>query len=456
MVLRALWLKVRATVKNLPENGVVNRATISSLQLEAEVYPTASDFSETWSMPESRAMTRAASTGFYVTKEWISSDESIATVDENGKVTFKKSGIVLISFCTTFYFKNATVYFYSKRTLYIHKMEEDENIFTQDTEIPKEVRGMALEKMNAYYNDNPDIKSVVDGTNPDCNTCIFAFEGLGDPSLKLLDQKVNYELPENQVSSLHQQWRYMAMMIVTKGKKIVYVTRRASTLPDQATSYSYNTTNRKKGPSTLKERIYDYKTGVHLGSYLALVPSDDDRIAWYRNDAAFVCSGSQGTNLHAGTGKASPSKANSTGCQLVHYKDYISFGKAVGFLKDSKDKTLNDLTTTGSSLGTNLGNLTGTNATNSNSHYNYIEVKYILDRTYDKTNSFYSDPKRFEEYSKELANIEISSNSTSEAIQKAEELQRYLSYYDNIDELYKSGIFYPISKQCDTSVCEIH
>ena len=125
-------------------------------------------------------------------------------------------------------------------------------------------------------------------------------------------------------------------------------------------------------------------------------------------------------------------------------------------MKDSEHKELNDLTSTGDSLGTNLKNLIGSNATNSNPHYNYVEVKYILDRTYDETNGFYSDSKKFEKYAEELAELEMLNNPTNEERQKISDIRRYLSYYDSIDDSYKSGIFYPISKQCDTTVCELH
>ena len=81
-----------------------------------------------------------------------------------------------------------------------------------------EVEEKALLKMNEYYFNNPQIKSVVDGENADCNTCIFAFEGLGGD----IGNK----------NSLHPNGYLKAMMVVTKGKNIVYVTRNASTLPD--------------------------------------------------------------------------------------------------------------------------------------------------------------------------------------------------------------------------------
>ena len=259
--------------------------------------------------------------------------------------------------------------------------------------------------MNAYYNDNPDIKSVVDGTNPDCNTCIFAFEGLGDPSLKDDDSVPN---GRKNTSDIHPIWLYNAMMVVTKGKNIVYVTRRASTLPDKATSSS-NT--------TLKEGIYTYKTGNHPqykakpedSQYIAMVPTDDPRIAWYKDEegTSFICKESGGTNLHAGHMYFFNSGNNSEGCQIVHFKDYISFGKSVGFLKDNNNLT--DLTSLESNLGPSMESAIGI-VGNGESYYSQdINAKYILDRTYDTPNQ-----------------------------------------NDTID------VFYPLSNQCNTDKCTIH
>ena len=207
------------------------------------------------------------------------------------------------------------------------------NIKTNPKNNNSDIEAKALRKINEYYSTTPEIKAVVDGNNPDCNTCIFAFEGLGDPSLKDNDTKEYCK-----ESKEHPIWCFMAMMVVTKGKEIVYVTRRASTLPDRATAYSYSTPQREKGPTTLKEGVYGYYMGNHAGSYVALRPTDDNRISWYRNDGAYVCGYSQGTNLHASTAAISQRYKNSTGCQLVHYQDYVSFGKAVGFLKDKQNR----------------------------------------------------------------------------------------------------------------------
>ncbi len=53
------------------------------------------------------------------------------------------------------------------------------------------------------------------------------------------------------------------------------------------------------------------------------------------------------------------------------------------------------------------------------------------------------------------SDIEAKENLTISDEKRVNDLRRYLSYYETIDDAYKSGIFYPISKQCDMSQCEI-
>ncbi len=388
---------------------------------------------------------------FFVLNQWSSSNESVATIDENGIIFPHSEGETTITVFTTFRRYGLIEYGFNQFVLKVVSFEFEEDVNIDDSDSIQK----ALQKMTEYYLNNQEIKDVVDGNNPDCTTCIFAFEGLGDPSLKeedIIDKR------DEKVSKEHPFWRFMAMMVVTEGKKIKYITKKASTFPDRATSYSYSTSTRERGPTTLKEGVYSYTMGNHPNKsenrYVALRPTDDNRVAWYRNDGNFVCCESSGTNLHASLAAISDRYQNSTGCQVVNYRDYVAFGKAVGFLKDAEDEELKDipLWTTGSfsaHFHNHLGEATGKFA-------KPISVKYVIDRTYDKTNNFYSNDTTFQLFAIELEILKQTNNPTEEEQNRINELERYLSYYETIDNSYKKGIFYPITKQCETSKCHIH
>ena len=231
--------------------------------------------------------------------------------------------------------------------------------------------------MNAYYNDNPDIKSVVDGTNPDCNTCIFAFEGLGEG--------FGGNSTEHPI-----EYKYLsAMMVVTKGKSIVYITRRASTLPDNRPDkapYDDATT-------TLKEGIYDYYSGYHKNSYAALKPYSSTGIidwpSWYLNgdENSFHSDTCEAINIHASGQNPQKDKnlANSLGCQTVYTGEYINFGQAVGFIDASvvNDWETAEIKTVTAFLPPKIGP--------SKNKKIDINIKYVLDRTYDEKNKYYEN-----------------------------------------------------------------
>jgi len=294
-----------------------------------------------------------------------------------------------------------------------HIFDFAENIDIND----KKVKRKALVKMDEYYLDEEnELKSWIDKGD----TCIFAFEGLGDPSLKEDDGDVT------NVSAEHPIWMYNAMMVVTKGKEIKYVTRRASTLPDDATGPNDKDKNwRTIGPTTLKEGIYGYRTGNHGGKYVGMRPTDDPRKSWYYKTSKFYCADSEVTNLHAGYHSFFNNSKNSAGCQLVHYKDYISFGKAVGFL-DATNSSLTDISHIYSiplelGFGGIIGNKTGLVGGGKSVD---ITVKYIIDRTYDNQNPYKGDSVYADE-----------------------------KYGDNSSS-YPNGIFYPL-EHTHNDLCEI-
>lgn len=343
------WKKVGVTITNVPTNNMLALSDVS-YQLEWVVFPSSLD----------------------VTIECQTSDKYVASVYNTGFINVKTPGETTITVKAT---ENNTGKIYTDSFVLLIPDRELENIFSDpDNVMPEDpiVKYKALNKMELYYKNNPTLRLSINNGE----TCIFAFEGLGDPSLKEKDGNVR------NTSAIHPIWLYNAMMVVTKGKEIVYVTRRASTLPDYETGI-YSEDGDEKGPTTLKEGIYEYATGNHNSTYVALRPTDDPRISWYRNDGEFLCGKSTGTNLHAGTDHFSSGYENSSGCQIVHYKDYISFGIAVGFLEGN----LSDLTSS-SHLGDDLYNVIGKVDDKEKDFSKFTKVKYILNRDFDNQNTY--------------------------------------------------------------------
>lgn len=222
----------------------------------------------------------------------------------------------------------------------------------------------AMYLMDDYYNNNASVRNAANSSNSTNNACVFAFEGLGG----------NVGI----INDLHPEGYLKAIMIVTRGKKIVYITRNASTLPDLRPNNSPGS-----GITTLKEGVYDYKTGDHKGEYIALVPDSLNWQGWYiNNNGEFYTGVCSGINIHA-TDYCPPSNGNhSEGCQTIRYTDYVAFGKAVGFLKS----TVQNVTSLSGGVTASVKSKTGTT---SGSNDISVSVKYILDRTFDENNDFY-------------------------------------------------------------------
>ncbi len=98
-VVRPVWLKAWVRIKNIPSGNTINLLETPSVQLEAEYFPTENDFSVIPTAMSARSVTNS---NVIIYKEWISSDESVATVDQSGVVTFKKDGEVVISRAVTY------------------------------------------------------------------------------------------------------------------------------------------------------------------------------------------------------------------------------------------------------------------------------------------------------------------------------------------------------------------
>ncbi len=301
---------------------------------------------------------------------WESSDTNVASVDSNGKVTAVSHGEVTIT-VTTVELAQDGCYAQSSITLYITEFEDWQRIYANPKDDPKEAeenlritRWNALKKMDEYYADESNgLKAFIDGQDCDCGTCIFAFEGLGGDL--------------GSISVLHPNGFLKAMMVVTEGKQIKYVTRNASTFPDERPNNFPGS-----GITTLTEGIYDYNDGYH-NDYTALIPTYKNYPGWYYNTTnGFYTEYTKGVNIHAtGVNAGSGKSAHSKGCQTVYVGDYFEFGKKAGFLDCSCNPSY--IPTTG--IGTALPGIIGKN----NGYKRNISIKYILNRDYDEKNTSY-------------------------------------------------------------------
>jgi hypothetical protein len=169
-----------------------------------------------------------------------------------------------------------------------------------------------MKKINDYYKNDLNVKSNIDSGL----TTVFAFEGAGV-----------YAVVKDDKNPYHPNGRYGAMMVVMKGKEVVYITARASTLPDNP-AYGAVPGKTKDGSAVVKEGVYSYHSGKHQGKYPALKP-DGVQQGYYTDGKATWEGDVVGANIHAG-GDGFPNW--STACQIIHYTEYVEFGLKAGFL----------------------------------------------------------------------------------------------------------------------------
>ncbi|MBR6633424.1 MAG: InlB B-repeat-containing protein [Clostridia bacterium] len=338
-----LWVKRGITTTNVEENTAIMLSDMSC-QLEWILRPKDLDFIVLCT----------------------SSNPSVASISNNGLILVHSPGETTITLKAIV--KTTGELYTTEFQLFVPDREL-ENIFSDfDNVMPNDpvVKYKALNKMELYYKNNSDIQESIDKGE----TCIFAFEGLGS----------GY----GEVSTLHPLGFLNAMMVVTKGKEIVYVTRRASTLPD----WRPKTVALRKS-TTLKEGIYTYYVDNHKEQYIALLPYPRGigLSCWYKSDDKedkFKPDLGYGINIHATHDhQASIEHPFSAGCQTVYYEDYVDFGEAVGFL--DKYKTYKSTLDVGDSLGAYMADLVKTTANNTTIVFP-DKITYILDRSYDVNN----------------------------------------------------------------------
>jgi len=167
--------------------------------------------------------------------------------------------------------------------------------------------------MEKAYKENIHVKNMYDTDG----FCIFGMEGLG-------------EFSGNGDLELFPTGRYGAMMIATKGDKVVFSTYHASTLPstlierDDETGEIYET-------ATVKEGVYYIEGKNHQGKYPAFGIFTENGRDYYsipctrkkRDKNESYESVANGINIH--TAPNDTGDKYSVGCQMLRSIDYIEF-----------------------------------------------------------------------------------------------------------------------------------
>lgn len=245
---------------------------------------------------------------------WSTSNKSVATVSSSGKVTAKGAGTATITAKATGG-KKATVKVTCKgfvSTSEIDKAAEKYNISKSSNAYK------ALKSINTKYNDK-----LTDSQKN--GVLVFMFEGVG--------------------SSSSATKRMNAMCVVVKNRKIKYINRNSSTIPD----YPFSPSKNGGDPMpTLKSGIYSFSTKNHKGSYAAL-NVNGAKVVRFKSKSSFYNSTSSAINVHRRSSNSIPAAnkgwVNSAGCLIVgktgtsSNSEYAKFIQTIGIVGSTSGGT---------------------------------------------------------------------------------------------------------------------
>lgn len=182
----------------------------------------------------------------------------------------------------------------------------------------------ALNLINSKY--YSQLKSNANGIN------VFLFEGVG--------------------ASSSASKRMNAMCVVVKNKKIVYINKYCSTIPDNPFKPSLNDGT---AVPTLLSGVHNFSTTNHQASksvskryipYAALhINGNGTNVLRHNSVNSYYYSNSSAINVHGRSGSRTNSSRNSVGCLLVgdvfasYPREYAGFIKAVGVVSSSCNVT---------------------------------------------------------------------------------------------------------------------
>lgn len=223
---------------------------------------------------------------------------------------------------------------------------------------------MALYEIKDYFERNPELR---------IGTTVFVFEGLATP-------RDTEEKDWNGENKYHPNGQFGAIVIVTVDGRLDCAVLKASTLPDNM-----------ENAATICEGIYEIEDERHSASkdfegYAALWLNHNNNIPAYNS----ITSNDYANLVHfhmAGVLRVdNPSKPYSAGCITIPVKDYVAFGKKVGFLREETDDSIgsnNDYATAKAALAYSLNAKT-------------FNGKMVIDRQYyDDTEGYlkFNGPK---------------------------------------------------------------
>lgn len=224
---------------------------------------------------------------------------------------------------------------------------------------------MALYEIKDYMARYPELRQ---------GTAIFVFEGLATP-VPLRDENLKdkndprYEWNWNGTNSYHPNRQFGAIIIVTVDGKLDCAAMKASTLPD----------NMEK--ATICEGIYEVCNTAHSrktdGGYAALTLNNDLDIPAYNsktgNDYANLVHFHMAGPLYTGS-------AYSLGCITMPVREYVAFGKQVGFISEGTDDKIGE----DNNYTTARGNLLFSSHTKKFNGYMVIDRQYYIDKVNDQ------------------------------------------------------------------------
>jgi len=178
------------------------------------------------------------------------------------------------------------------------------------------------DRINHHFFNNTDVEQRMRSGE----RMVFAFEGAGN-----YDGTIATNLTTTHPNA-HPNGRYGAMLVVMRGMNILYITRRASTLPDNPTGTSGTSRS-----ATVHNGVYNFHSQRHQGTYptIQIRPLGSERYtpvpAVYAHPN-FQGSTAVGINTHSADAPFSLTSNWSMGCIIMNFRDYPNFLDALDFI----------------------------------------------------------------------------------------------------------------------------
>ncbi len=164
---------------------------------------------------------------------------------------------------------------------------------------------------------------------------IFVFEGLATPAPTTRDEtkdKYEDEFSWNGINKSHPHGQFGAIVIVTENGVPTIALMKASTLPD----------NMEK--AAICEGVYEASSVAHgkdyKGGYAALTLMNDQKIPAYNSKNHDDTADFIHFHMAGKIGSDNPVKPYSAGCITMPVREYVKFGKEVGFITQNTGENI--------------------------------------------------------------------------------------------------------------------